>query len=64
VKYFAWLEEALHKGEEPNEVEAADVLEKYRKEGDHFRGLSFPTISATGPNGGSFCLLSDVIMKY
>ncbi|OBZ77612.1 putative Xaa-Pro aminopeptidase P [Grifola frondosa] len=31
--------------------EAADQLEKYRSELDLFRGLSFTTISSTGPNG-------------
>ncbi|EPS95616.1 hypothetical protein FOMPIDRAFT_1025722 [Fomitopsis schrenkii] len=51
VRYFAWLEEQLNNGVEINECQAADQLERYRAELDLFRGLSFPTISATGPNG-------------
>ncbi|KAI0727485.1 Creatinase/aminopeptidase [Fomitopsis betulina] len=51
VRYFAWLEEQLNNGVELNECQAADQLERYRAELDLFRGLSFPTISATGPNG-------------
>jgi Xaa-Pro aminopeptidase len=31
VRYFAWLEEALHKGEKLSEYDAAKVLEKYRR---------------------------------
>jgi hypothetical protein len=30
AKYFAWLEDALGRGEEVSECEGADVLEKYR----------------------------------
>ncbi|KAH7910665.1 peptidase M24, structural domain-containing protein [Hygrophoropsis aurantiaca] len=51
ARYFAWLEEQLETGVELNESQAADQLEKYRSELDLFRGLSFPTISSTGPNG-------------
>ncbi|KAF8217671.1 putative Xaa-Pro aminopeptidase P [Mycena galopus ATCC 62051] len=51
ARYFAWLEEQLASGVELNESQAADQLEKYRSELDLFRGLSFPTISSTGPNG-------------
>ncbi|KAM5541777.1 hypothetical protein V8D89_004506 [Ganoderma adspersum] len=51
VRYFAWLEEQLNAGAVLNESQAADQLEKYRSENDLFKGLSFPTISATGPNG-------------
>ncbi|TFK83165.1 Creatinase/aminopeptidase [Polyporus arcularius HHB13444] len=51
VRYFAWLEEQLDAGKERPESEVAGQLEKYRAEGQHFKGLSFPTISATGPNG-------------
>lgn len=50
-RYFAWLEEQLNDGVELNESQAADQLEKFRSELDLFRGLSFPTISSTGPNG-------------
>ncbi|KAJ7636867.1 putative Xaa-Pro aminopeptidase P [Roridomyces roridus] len=51
ARYFSWLEEQLQNGVEVNESQAADQLEKYRSELDLFRGLSFPTISSTGPNG-------------
>lgn len=51
VKYFSWLEAQLEKGVELTECTAADKLEAYRAEQQHFKGLSFPTISATGPNG-------------
>ncbi|EAU82877.1 aminopeptidase P [Coprinopsis cinerea okayama7 len=51
ARYFAWLEEALNEGKEVSEYAGAEVLEKYRSELDLFRGLSFTTISSTGPNG-------------
>ncbi|KAI0777354.1 Creatinase/aminopeptidase [Trametes elegans] len=51
VRYFAWLEEQLNEGKALSESQVADQLEKYRSEQDLFKGLSFPTISATGPNG-------------
>jgi len=31
VRYFAWLEEVLHKGEKWTEYDAAEVLENYRR---------------------------------
>ncbi|ROT63460.1 hypothetical protein C7M84_018672 [Penaeus vannamei] len=34
-----------------DEIEAATKLEELRREQDHFMGLSFPTMSAFGPNG-------------
>jgi Xaa-Pro aminopeptidase len=34
-----------------DELSASDLLEKIRKEGDNFRGLSFDTISGSGGNG-------------
>jgi Xaa-Pro aminopeptidase len=51
VRYFAWLEEQLNQGVELNESQGADQLEKFRSEQDLFKGLSFDTISSTGPNG-------------
>ncbi|TEB29897.1 putative Xaa-Pro aminopeptidase P [Coprinellus micaceus] len=51
ARYFSWLEEALNEGKEVNEWEGAEVLEGFRKELDLFKGLSFTTISGTGPNG-------------
>ena len=50
-EYFAWLEEQLiAKGASLDEVEAGDKLESIRSKGEHFVGLSFDTISSTGPN--------------
>ncbi|OBZ85577.1 putative Xaa-Pro aminopeptidase P [Choanephora cucurbitarum] len=51
VQYFAWLEKNLKAGQALDEVEAADYLEKCRASQPHYVGLSFPTISSTGPNG-------------
>ncbi|KAG1815096.1 peptidase M24, structural domain-containing protein [Suillus subaureus] len=50
TRYFAWLEEQLNGGAELNESQAAAKLEEFRSELDLFRGLSFTTISSTGPN--------------
>lgn len=51
IKYFAWLEDQLiNQGATLDEVDAADKLEALRSEGQHFKGLSFPTISSTGAN--------------
>jgi len=49
-QYFAWLERAVDK-QEVTEVTGADKLEAFRREQEHFVGLSFPTISGSGPNG-------------
>ncbi|MCJ1313811.1 hypothetical protein MMC25_007491 [Agyrium rufum] len=50
-EYFAWLEEELVvKGTTLDEVEAADKLESIRQKKERFVGLSFDTISSTGPN--------------
>jgi Xaa-Pro aminopeptidase len=50
-RYFAWLEETVvQKGETLDEVQGADKLEEIRSKGEHFVGLSFDTISSTGPN--------------
>ncbi|KZT10210.1 Creatinase/aminopeptidase [Laetiporus sulphureus 93-53] len=51
VRYFAWLEEQLNDSVQLTESQAADKLEKYRSELELFQGLSFTTISSTGPNG-------------
>jgi len=50
TKYFSWLEEELGNGTVLDEVQAADKLEEFRKSGENFMGLSFDTISSTGPN--------------
>jgi len=50
IEYFAWLEDQLvNKKATLDEVEAADKLEELRSKKGHFVGLSFPTISSTGP---------------
>lgn len=51
-EYFAWLEnELINKKTVLDEVDAADKLEQIRSKHDLFAGLSFDTISSTGPNG-------------
>lgn len=50
-KFFAWLEETLHNGKVISEMDAANRAALYRSQQHHYRGLSFATISATGPNG-------------
>ncbi|EKM56519.1 uncharacterized protein PHACADRAFT_253690 [Phanerochaete carnosa HHB-10118-sp] len=59
ARYFAWLEEQLNHGIELNESQAADQLEKYRSELDSFKGLSFTTISSTGPNAAIIHYMPD-----
>lgn len=52
TEYFAWLEDQLiNKKAELDEVDGADKLESIRAKHDLFMGLSFDTISSTGPNG-------------
>ncbi|KAM4055647.1 metallopeptidase family M24 domain-containing protein [Hirsutella rhossiliensis] len=51
IEFFAWLEHQLVvENATLDEVQAADKLEELRSTKQHFVGLSFPTISATGPN--------------
>ncbi|KAK8201470.1 peptidase M24 [Phyllosticta paracitricarpa] len=51
IEYFAWLEDQLiNKSATIDEVQAADKLEAIRSKHDRFVGLSFDTISSTGPN--------------
>lgn len=50
IEFFAWLEDQLiAKKATIDEVEAADKLEALRAKQKDFVGLSFPTISSTGP---------------
>ncbi|KAL6233842.1 hypothetical protein BDW75DRAFT_231636 [Aspergillus navahoensis] len=52
IEYFAWLEnELVNKKTTLDEVDAADKLEQLRSKQELFAGLSFDTISSTGPNG-------------
>ncbi|RCI13955.1 hypothetical protein L249_8101 [Ophiocordyceps polyrhachis-furcata BCC 54312] len=51
IEFFAWLEDQLvAKKARLDEVQAAQKLEELRSRHRHFVGLSFPTISSTGPN--------------
>jgi len=50
-QYFAWLENALQSGEYVDEISGATKLEEFRKKQEKFVGLSFATISGSGPNG-------------
>jgi Xaa-Pro aminopeptidase len=50
-EYFAWLEhELVEKKSTLDEVQGSDKLEAIRSKHDKFAGLSFDTISSTGPN--------------
>ncbi len=51
IEYFAWLEDQLvNQDVTLDEVAGANKLEEIRSRGEHFVGLSFDTISSTGPN--------------
>jgi Xaa-Pro aminopeptidase len=49
-RFLCWLEQAAAPGR-LSELEAAEKLAAFRAEGEHYRGPSFPTISAAGPHG-------------
>lgn len=49
--HFSWLSDALEKGQNIREHEAATHLETMRQADATYVGLSFDTIAATGPNG-------------
>lgn len=50
ARFLAWLEREAGQGK-VDEMAAAARLEAFRGRGEHFRGLSFPTISGAGANG-------------
>ena len=50
VRFFAWFAAEAPRGR-LSEISAADKLEEFRSAGEHFRGLSFPTIAGAGPDG-------------
>ena len=50
VRFLHWLERSLPDGG-LTEMGAADRLEGFRREGEHFRGLSFPTIAGYADHG-------------
>lgn len=49
-RFLYWLERTLESGDAVNEYEAAQMLHTFRAEIPGFRGESFETISAYGPN--------------
>lgn len=55
VRFLAWLETGWRApqadGTPLDELGVAARLEAFRREGEHFRGLSFDTIAGFGPNG-------------
>jgi Xaa-Pro aminopeptidase len=50
TRFLAWLASEAPKGKLA-EIAASDRLEEFRRHAEHFRGLSFPTISGAGANG-------------
>ena len=50
TKLLAWLAREAPSGK-LREIAASDRLEAFRRAGEHFRDLSFPTISGAGSNG-------------
>jgi Xaa-Pro aminopeptidase len=50
TRFLAWLADGAASGDLA-EIAASDRLEQFRREGDFFRDLSFPTISGAGANG-------------
>lgn len=51
IRFLGWLDNELASGGNPGEVQAAARLLEFRRELEHFRGLSFETISAAGAHG-------------
>jgi Xaa-Pro aminopeptidase len=50
TRFLAWFDHEAPKGK-LTEVAAAAKVDAFRAENDLFQGLSFPTISGSGPNG-------------
>jgi len=50
TKYLFWLKKNFYR-KNITEISASDKLLEFRKKNKKFKFLSFPTISATGPNG-------------
>ncbi len=50
VRFLAWLAAEAPAGK-VDELGAAERLEAFRRQGEYFRDLSFPTIAGAGPNG-------------
>ncbi|HLI12682.1 MAG TPA: aminopeptidase P family protein [Alphaproteobacteria bacterium] len=50
TRFLAWIKREAVKGG-LTEMAAAERLAAFRREGEHFRDLSFPTIAGAGPDG-------------
>ncbi|XP_055619486.1 xaa-Pro aminopeptidase ApepP isoform X2 [Toxorhynchites rutilus septentrionalis] len=50
-QYFGWLEDCIKNNVAVDEISGASRLEELRSLQDKYMGLSFTTISASGPNG-------------
>ncbi|HXC12233.1 MAG TPA: aminopeptidase P family protein [Stellaceae bacterium] len=50
TRFLAWLAREAPQGD-LSEIAASDRLEAFRRDGEYFRDLSFPTISGAGSNG-------------
>ena len=50
TRFLAWLVEAASKGG-LKEIAVSGKLEEFRRQAEHFKGLSFATISGAGANG-------------
>ncbi|KZP17479.1 putative Xaa-Pro aminopeptidase P [Athelia psychrophila] len=61
ARYFAWLEEQLETDVEVTEYQGAEKLKEFRSELWFFKGLSFETISSTGPNAAIIHYAPDAV---
>ncbi|MFQ5972710.1 MAG: aminopeptidase P family protein, partial [Alphaproteobacteria bacterium] len=50
TRFLHWISETAPR-QEVTEISAAATLADFRKDGEHYRGTSFETISGAGPNG-------------
>ena len=50
TRFLHWINNAFENGQ-VTEIDAADQLEAFRRQGKNFQGLSFPTISGAGNHG-------------
>ncbi len=50
VGFLHWFATVADGTTRPSEIEISDRLEQFRAAGERFRGLSFPSISASGPS--------------
>jgi Xaa-Pro aminopeptidase len=50
IRFLAWLDSEVTAGRLHDEAVLSDTLLGFREQGEHFRAVSFNTISAAGPN--------------